>query len=666
MRADIVSFLKLLEGNVQYSVPTWQRRYSWDEKTIERLIKDLNVIAQVKDHDAQHFGGTLITYSENTPPGTPALDHVVDGQQRLTTISILLICIAKELEPDGKAGEWNAEKIRSVLLKNSLDSSITMKLQDGDNGEYRRILEGRPIGEGRVTTAWEILRKETTKIGPSQLMKGLNRFKVISVNCGSSDDPQQIFESLNATGVPLTDGEKVKNWLLMGLDKETQDKVYREYWCALERHLGAVEEPKCIDHFLRDFLRWKTGKSSGSRQIYENLRREWIKSGEDNNRIRLCKDLARLAVLYGMITGRGGKHENKDVNQLLEYLRGLGIDVHRPFTLRLLDDATRPESTGATEKELIESLEAISTWLTRLWLIGNSTAGLNTEFADFARDEGPQFSEDFSDHWTEKIRKLWRSRLAMPNAEEVEEGIRKRKAYGGKASETAKTILYTINSKKWKGPAHPRIEDFSLEHIMPRTLSEEWENYLGHDQDEMHENYLNSLANLTLVGPEFNSIISNRHYKEKRGFYKNSTFMLTRELAEQHVDWKEENLLGRSRDLAKLVVKCWPWEDGIIPGPRWRINFGEWKREKFYSQVLVNVVAALLDGDPEGNAEQLLGDRAARDLHFADSVPSGSGRFTPIPRHDTYAVNVNFSRKDIFKLCVEMGERCGVKVDVKG
>ena len=116
--------------------------------------------------------------------------------------------------------------------------------------------------------------------------------------------------------------------------------------------------------------------------------------------------VARLSMLYGMITGKGGKHGNKRVSQLLEYLRGLGINVHRPFTLRLLDDATRPDSTGATENELVESLEAINIWLTRLWLAGSSTTGLNTEFAGFAHDKGPQFTEDYSDYWTEKSEDL--------------------------------------------------------------------------------------------------------------------------------------------------------------------------------------------------------------------------------------------------------------------
>jgi len=667
MRAQIVSFLKLLQGNVRYSVPRWQRRYSWDKKTIDRLVQDLKAIAQVRDENVQHFGGTLITYSESTPPGTPALDHVVDGQQRLATISILLICIARELGPNGKAGQWNAQKIWDILLKNSLDSSITMELQGEDDEEYRRILEGQPRGEGKVTAAWKILRKATTDVGPSRLMGGLNRFQVISFRCGPSDDPQQIFESLNATGVPLTEGEKAKNWLLMGLDRKAQDEVYRGYWCVLETYLGAVQEPKYIDEFLRDFLRWKTGENSGKTRTYENLRRWWHVSNTENDRIWLCKDLARLAELYGIITGRGDKYKNKRINQLLKYFRGLGIDVLRPLILRLLDDATRPDSTGATAKELIETLEAISTWLTRLWLAGKPTNGLNTEAARLAHGKGPRYTEDFSHHWTGEIRKLRRSRIAVPSAEEVREGIKKRKAYGSKASGAAKAILYTINSEIWKGPAQPRIEDLSLEHIMPRTLGKEWENYLGDDVDEIRDNYLNSLVNLTLVGLDFNSEISNRGYNEKRELYKESSVTLTRQLSEQHADWKENDLVERGEELAEWALKCWPWEDRPLKGPRWRMNSGEWKGERSYRRVLLSVTAALLDIDPEGNYKRLSGNRKNIDIFPAESPPiAGPGsRFVQIPRHESYVINVHASRESIITRCRKMSQRCGEDVDVE-
>lgn len=666
MRADIVSFLKLLEANVRYSIPVWQRSYSWNDKTINRLVEDLKAIAEADDENARHFGGTLITYSEDTASGTSIIDHVVDGQQRLTTISILLACIAKELGTDSKAGEWNAEKIRSTLLSNNLDSSITMNLQGDDDSEYRRILGGESEGKGKVSVAWEILSKATTNIGPSQLMKGLNRFSVISFKCSPSDDPQQIFESLNATGVPLTEGEKAKNWLLMGLDTKTQNEVYQNHWRVLETFLGAIEEPKYIDEFLRDFLRWKTGKNSGIRQVYENLRRWWLVSGAGNDKVWLCKDLSRLAKLYGIITGRGGKHGNKDINKLLEYLRGLRIDVHRPFTLRLLDDATRPDSTGADENEVVKVLEAISTWITRLWLADKPSQGLNTEAARLAHHKNPKSIGGFADYWIGEIRGRRNTRIAVPSDGEVREGIRKRKAYGGKASDSAKAVLYFMNSSLGRHSAPP-IEELSLEHIMPQTLSKEWKQSLGDDAKEIHGVYLNSLANLTLVGKEINPEISNQIYKVKCFYYKESSFRLTRRLVKRYKDWKENDLLERGDDIADLALKCWPWVPGPRPrGPRWRINFGEWKEERSYRRALLFVTAALLDINPKGNRRRLSGNRKSRDVFPKESHPTGpASDFVQIPRHEDYVINLHASRNEVITRCRQMAQRCGEEVDVE-
>ena len=664
MNIILVNFFELLEKQLQYYVPKWQRRYSWEKFDIERLVKDLDAISKKKGYNPMHFGGTLITYSEPNPAGGPNILNVVDGQQRLTTIGILLSCIAEKLEETGSVkGKWTSESIRNVLLKNSLDPPEKLRLQDKDDEEYQRILAGQPEGRGKVTEAWRILRKAVQEIGPNALMEGLSRFKVISFPCEpSNNDPQQIFESLNATGKPLKEGEKVKNWLLMGLDRRTQDKVYQDHWCKLENHLDAISEPKRIDEFLRDFLRWKTGDNYGIRYVYTNLRRWWYrydKEGEDN-RANLCKELARLAALYGKITGTNGRYENKKANEILRHLQGLRIDVHRPFTLRLLDDATKPGTTGASEIELIKVLRAVSIWLTRLWLANKPTSGLNTEMARFAHRKGAQDMKSYADYWIEEIRKLRNTRNAVPNKEEIEDGIKNRKAYGGKASDAAKTILYAMNLQLG-GDTPPRIEDLSLEHIMPQTLSDEWKDYLGKGADELHGEYLNLLANLTLVGVH-NSKIGNSIYAKKQEDYTNSGVMLTRELAKAYTDWKAEDMDLRSLELIDMATECWPWENVTRTKARWRINKGDWREEKTYVQMLLNIVSKLLDLNPTGNSEKLMGDRISRDIFVSGTEPSDSGRFRPIPGYSKYVVNVGSA---IVTLCLEMGQRCGVKVDIE-
>ncbi len=663
---SLIDFLDLFNSNVQYSIPKWQRRYSWDKSTIEQLVKDLEAISKKKGDRAMHFGGTLITYSEPTPAGTTSIRNVVDGQQRLTTISILLSCIADKLEEtNASLGQWTSESIRNVLLSNTLNPKEKLKLQDKDDEEYQKILAGIP-GDGIVTEAWRALRKAVDEIGQDTLMKGLSRFKVISFPCESSHDPQQIFESLNATGIPLTEGEKVKNWLLMGMDRGTQERIYKNYWLPLEDSLDAADAPKRIDEFLRDFLRWKTGENVGIKHTYSNLRRWWYGSDEGgtDDRGKLCAELARLAELYGAITGANNQYTGSEVHSLLQYLRGIQYDVHRPFTLRLLNDSTKSDLTNANEEDVINVLRAMSTWLTRLWLADKPTTGLNTQFVSFAHRRDGQNIASYGDYWIEEIRKLRNTRIAVPNKKEIDGGLQTRKAYGGKASDTAKTILYALNLK-FGGDTSPRVEDLSLEHIMPQTLSKEWKNYLGTGADEVHGEYINQLMNLTLVGEKYNSKISNSIYSRKRKQYIDSNVMITRELAKTYEDWRAEDMDLRLMELADMVLECWPWENVTRAKARWRIDHGDWNEEEIYAQMLLNVVSALLNLNQEENIQKLLGNQMSKDIFLSGTQPTGSGRYRPIPEHGKYVVNSHLQRSEIFKRCSDMGQRCGVKVEIE-
>ena len=241
MKAREIRFLDLFDGKVQYLVPRWQRRYRWGETEIRRLLDDLLAIADAENQARPHYGGTMITVLES--PGVVKVHRVVDGQQRLTTVSILLACIAETLGSDGKCGELTGKDIRLDLLTNPKKPEARrrkLRLQDGDEEEYRRIIE-RDYPEsdpGPVGKAWRIVRRIVDSGNVKSLIEGLHRLRVITIGLEHRDDAQQIFESLNATGKPLTEGEKVKNWLLMGLSEEDQNELHDEHWLAVERAPG--------------------------------------------------------------------------------------------------------------------------------------------------------------------------------------------------------------------------------------------------------------------------------------------------------------------------------------------------------------------------------------------------------------------------------------------
>lgn len=561
MNAKEIRFLDLFDGKVQYLVPRWQRHYRWGEPEIRRLLDDMLAIADAEDQTRPHYGGIVITVLESA--GVMKTHRVVDGQQRLTTVSMLLARVAEILDSDGKCGELTAEGIRLDLLTNlkrQEKERRKLRLQDGDEEEYRRIIErDHPgSGNGAVVKAWRYLRRNVNSANVESLINGLHRLHVITVGLEDREDAQQIFESLNATGKPLTEGEKVKNWLLMGLSEEIQNSLNDEHWLDIEKALDARRNADRIDMFLRDMIRWRTGKLVAAKDTYDEFRRWAIREGRDNaqGRPELCSELGRLAHLYGKLTGTAGQHPDKRIEGSLRHLRAMGIDAHRPFTLRLLWDMSPDGGAHSTVDQTAKALAAVSSWITRIWLADRSVTALPTAFAELAHACGPDREQDSARFWTRQIAGVRNERTSVPSDEEVCKGIRLTSKYGGMDTRATKAVLCAINYEDAWGEAPP-FDELTVEHIMPQTLSQGWRDLLGEGADKLHEQYLHRLGNLTLCGPRWGSAISNHSFEKKRKFYKESSVMMTRQLAKLRT-WDEDAIKGRAGELAEKALRLWP------------------------------------------------------------------------------------------------------------
>ena len=538
-----IKFLELFTHQTQYVVPRWQRRYSWGQPQIERLIEDILTAAEADDPKAIHYGGTMLTFQEPGPAGVVNTIRVIDGQQRLTTVSILLACIADRLGPEGCCGKLTAKNIREDWLKNKKKSSekiLKLRLQDGDEEEYRKILDGQPNGAGAVTQAWKIICRLVKQKDLASLLRGLERLRVVSIGLDQNEDPQQIFESLNATGRPLTESEKIKNWLLMGLPDQEQQELHDISWREIEQALAAQYSTEPIDVFLRDLLRWRTGNVLGIDKTYEELRRWAVREGRTKDRPGLCREFAQMSKLYGVVTGTAGKHKDKQVERELNHLRALGIDVHRPLSMRLLNDADNNDEAEITNDALAKVFKGIGTWITRLWLADRPTAGLNKAVVEIAHSSGPELGEDFADYWLGRIGKSQSGRTGMPSDEEVRKGIRMGQAYGGSATKTAFAILCAMMKAEHDEEA-PSCEHLTMEHVMPQKLTPEWRQYLGSEADEIHERYRHRLANLTLSGAKTNAGMGTQAFDSKKEVYRKSPIGMTRRLAGED-SWDEAAL----------------------------------------------------------------------------------------------------------------------------
>ncbi len=689
MHAKPFNFLQLLNGNVQYIVPYWQRRYCWQASDIERLVEDLLTVAEAPT-GSTHYTGNLLTFEELQPAGVlTSRYNVVDGQQRLTTVSILLACIAKKLERDGPYEQWIPENILPGYLTNPSigsvgDMKLKLKLQSADADEYRNGLSGMPQGSGAVTQAWRIAQRLVENNNTTFLIKGLERLRVVSIALDPTDDPQQIFESLNATGRSLTEGEKVKNWLLLGSPIDRQQHIYEKYWLEIEKNLGAEDEPKSVDVFLRDVMRYRTGELTRSNRTYEQFRRWALKEGYWQDKSELCCELARLAKLYGLLTGSSGEHGDKRVAKELKHLRELGFDVHRPFTLRLLDETSRSNSPLRND-ELTGAVGCISSWLTRLWLSHRPTNALSRAMLALASGAGPtEVGEGYASYWIDRISGLRNQSIGVPGDEEVRAGISSREAYGGAATRATFAILSELVNKEHeeKKVGEVVLKDPTIEHIMPQKLTSKWRQYLedlGENADDLHDHYCNKLANLTICSSPENLYLGGKPFKKKRCIYKDSAIRMTRCLGyeDKWREWNKNSLETRADELTCRALDCWSWEREGTMGDRsrgkysytWQINGSTVHNESVGSQMVLNVAATLLSRNPS-NAEKLSGNAITTNIHPASKYPPdvkvGASTMRGIPGHPNWVIHpYKNDILDYAEFCKEIGTRCGVEIYVE-
>ncbi len=631
------------------------------------MVEDLLAIAEAGS-GATHYAGTLLTFEQSSAAGVLSTIRVVDGQQRLTTVSILLACIARKLERNGPCGEWTAPLMQERLENRHMseDKRFKLRLQAGDDEEYRHGLDDNPTGAGAVTQAWRIADRLVKSKDTASLLRGLERFRVVSIGLDPVDDPQQIFETLNATGRPLTESEKIKNWLLVGLREEEQRKLHDDHWQeGIVKALDAAYTTEPIDLFLRDMMRWRTGEVQGGAKTHQQFRHWALRPGADD-RPALLRELERLAGLYGILTGAAGEHASGQVEMELRHLRTMGLDVHRPLTLRLLDDASREGATRIGNGELAEILAGIGTWITRLWLADRPLAGMNKAIAELAHSRGPREGENVVEHWLDRIRQLRNQRIGVPSDEQVREGVRTRQAYGRGVTRPTSAVLWRLTKKLPGAPPAPASLD--VEHVLPQKLTDAWKRDIGEDAKEIHEQYRHRLENLTLLENRAGFGLGAKPFAEKKVIYRRSMVEMTRRIAHEK-EWNEEALMNRAEELASRALERWPWkdrtpcEDGGHAAFQWRIEEYPWSNENAGSQLILHVVAALLDRDP-ANADKLRGEKYTMDLHPATRYPSDK-QLRVVPGHEDWVIYPYAQDYPATaERCRGFGERCGVRVEV--
>jgi len=552
MKGDDKYLAELLEGaKTRFIIPVYQRNYDWKLKNCERLFDDLIDLAGTNKES--HFFGSIVS---------SALSEervIIDGQQRITTTFLLLLALVHSLS-DGtitSEDESLSEKITEMYLIdkwNKDEHKLKLKLVKNDHNSLARINAMKfdeMIMESNVTRNYLYFKKRIAemKIDPVELFNAIEALQIIDIKLGRDDDAQLIFESLNSTGLALTEGDKIRNYILMDLKPDVQEHYYDEFWNKIEKNTSYK-----VSWFVRDYLTAKTRETPAINKTYQAFRDF---SEKENVLIEdLLADLHRYSEYYATIIS--ASTSSKSVNNRLRRIGLLEAGVTTPFLLSLLQHWDQEE---IDEDTVCGVLEAIESYLFRRWVCGVPTNALNKIFQTL-HSETMKFANDSVDYKDILVYNLLnRSGTSgrFPNDEEFVKAMEERDFYriGNK-----KLYIYDClenEHSRERVPVVKGLQDelYTIEHIMPQTLSKKWKDDLGDRWEDIHQKWINSLANLTITG--YNSEYSNRSFAEKRDTkngFENSGLRINKWIARQE-KWTEEELLERNALLQKQFLILW-------------------------------------------------------------------------------------------------------------
>lgn len=546
--ATLLGFFEENQNN-QFVIPIYQRVYSWEKEQCKQLWDDIIKIGG-NDKMNGHFIGSILYVRNGNTHSSPLL--IIDGQQRLTSITLLLIALKNHSSDEVKILEkFSREKIESYLINSNKDGDKKFRLilSESDKDTLLSLIDKnkrKPSEPSvKIVENFELFEKwiseNTDKL--ETIFKGLEKLMIVWIALEKGkDDPQLIFESMNSKGIELTQTDLIRNYIVMETETEEKQKnFYNRYWRAMEKDF--TQNETLFNRFVRHYLTIKTGKIPNEKRVYEAFKDYQQKEGieiED-----LLKDLQKYCGYFCQIAFK--KEADKDLNKALSFLVDLEMDVVYPLLLELYSDY----SDGVLFKQDFISIIALTeSYLCRRAVCGLGTNSLNKIFPSFTKKiDKKQYLKSVEKHFGSL-----KGKQRFPNNDEF------------------KNLFITIDFYKLKKNKYflERLENFDtkepvdtqkcdIEHIMPQTLNKECERDLGENFEAIHEKYLHTIGNLTLTG--YNSEYSNKSFQEKQGMeggFKDSPLRLNQGLRNLE-SFGEKEIEKRANDLADWALKIWTY-----------------------------------------------------------------------------------------------------------
>ena len=562
MKGSEAKMTAFMEGaDKRYIIPVYQRKYDWKLENCRQLYDDLKKI--ITDNRGSHFFGSIV--SSVVPNGSKIEYHIIDGQQRLTTVTLLLLAMRNLIangvisSGEGKLDEQISQRFLIAPWAKE-DDRIKLRPVKSDREALERLFgdEEDYDNSSNLTINYRFFCDTLLKqeVPVDDLYTAVGRLEIISITLDPGDNAQLIFESLNSTGLALTEGDKIRNFILMGLPPTEQNHFYDSYWAKIEKCTG-----NDVSGFVRDYLSIKQQSTPTINNVYRVF-----KSYAEDLKLpveTLLEDLLRYARFYEKLLICKSGLKEKRLDDCLYRMARLEIVVIRPYLMEVL----RLNQDGKLSVDDVLRIFLITeNYLFRRNICDVPTNALNKVFLTLNR-EILRFDNTADNYVAKLIYVLLSKRESsrFPDDAEFCTALANKQVYQMRGK--YKAYLFerfenygTIETKDVY--THLDNNVYTIEHIMPQHLTPAWTEALGADYAEIHETWLHRLANLTLTG--YNPGLSNKSFAEKRDAeesgYKASGLKMNQKIASKS-SWGLAELQERNDEMVALAKKIWSYPE---------------------------------------------------------------------------------------------------------
>lgn len=547
MEARQISIEDFLSSNkTRFIIPVYQRNYDWREKNCLQLFDDIKE-ASKRENIKSHFMGSIVYVSNSETESIDLKEYVIiDGQQRLTTITLFLKALYDVILDEN----LKEEIYETYLINKRLDEQNKIKLKPikKDDESFRKLLKNdfdTIDKNSNIYKNYIFFKEKLLEIDNTiELFKGFKKLFIVHIALNRRDDnPQLIFESINSTGVSLSQSDLIRNFLLMDKEAEEQTKFFENYWFKIEENLSSEN----ISDFVRDYLTMKQNKIPNKSEVYEAFKKFVYENKFD------VKELLDELYEYSKIYKTFLNPKNEVYALKIQNLKFLKVTVVFPFLIVLVDLYNKEK---IDEENLLHSLNIIESYIVRRAICNQATNALNKVFAGLYNEllEIDIYEEKDIAKYINAVLVSKKGTAIFPNNDMFKVDFTSRDMYNIKNKQFFLGVLENNNNKE-------KVDFFNLsvEHYMPQTLTNSWKVHLGDKFQSIHNMYVHNIGNLSLTA--HNSELGNKSFEEKKQFLKEQSRLKLNSFFVNSTSWGENEIKQRANQLFEEAKELWKYED---------------------------------------------------------------------------------------------------------